>query len=110
MKAIQFDSYGGAEKLNLVDVSAPTPQPGEILIRVAAAGVNPIDWRIRSGQMEGMIPVAFPAGSGGDAAGTVIALGAGVVDVVVGESVFGVGRSTYAEVAVLTSWHRCRRE
>ncbi|MBK3581555.1 NADP-dependent oxidoreductase [Streptomyces sp. MBT65] len=104
MKAIQFNSYGGAEKLDLVDIPAPTPQPGEILIRVAAAGVNPIDWKIRSGQMEGMIPVDFPAGTGSDAAGTVTALGEGVIDAVVGESVFGVGRSTYAEEAVLTTW------
>ncbi|SEC42066.1 NADPH:quinone reductase [Streptomyces sp. 3213] len=104
MKAIQFNSYGGAEKLDLVDIPAPTPGPGEILIRVAAVGVNPIDWKIRSGQMEGMIPVDFPSGTGSDAAGTVIALGEGVVDAVVGESVFGVGRSTYAEEAVLTSW------
>jgi NADPH:quinone reductase-like Zn-dependent oxidoreductase len=104
MKAIQFKSYGDAEKLDLVDVPAPMPQPGEILIRVAAAGVNPIDWKIRSGLMEGMIPVDFPAGMGGDAAGTVIALGEGVAGVAVGDSVFGVGRSTYAEEAVLTSW------
>jgi NADPH:quinone reductase-like Zn-dependent oxidoreductase len=104
MKAIQFNSYGDADKLNLVDVPTPTPQPGEILIRVAAAGVNPIDWKIRSGLMKDIMPVNFPAGIGGDASGTVLALGAGVSDAVVGESVFGVGRSTYAEEAVLTAW------
>jgi NADPH:quinone reductase-like Zn-dependent oxidoreductase len=104
MKTIQFTSYGDAEKLDLVDVPTPTPQPGEILVRVAAAAVNPIDWKIRSGLMKDIFPVEFPAGIGGDAAGTVIALGAGVVDAVIGESVFGVGRSTYAEEAILTSW------
>jgi NADPH:quinone reductase-like Zn-dependent oxidoreductase len=104
MKAIQYKTYGNADVLELVDVATPVPQSGEILIRVTAAGVNPIDWKIRSGIMEGMIPVEFPAGMGSDAAGTVIALGEGVVDAVVGESVFGVGRTAYAEQAVLTRW------
>jgi NADPH:quinone reductase-like Zn-dependent oxidoreductase len=104
MKAIQFKTYGHADVLDLVDVPTPMPQPGEILIRVTAAGVNPIDWKIRSGLMEGMIPVEFPSGMGGEAAGTVIALGEGVVDAVVGEPVFGVGRATYAEEAILTRW------
>jgi NADPH:quinone reductase-like Zn-dependent oxidoreductase len=104
MKAIQFESYGDSSTLELVDVDSPTPQAGEILIRVKAAAVNPLDWKIRSGLMKGMIPVEFPAGMGSDASGTVIGIGEGVTDVAPGDLVFGVGRSTYADEAVLTDW------
>ncbi|SDT27286.1 NADP-dependent oxidoreductase [Microlunatus soli] len=104
MKAIQFDSYGNPDVLQVTEVDTPRPAAGEIVIDVAAAGVNPIDWKIRRGLMAEQIPLQFPAGLGFDAAGTVTAIGEGVTDLAVGDQVYGTGRSTYAEQAVLSAW------
>jgi NADPH:quinone reductase-like Zn-dependent oxidoreductase len=104
MKAVQFNSYGGPEVLETVEIDAPEVGPGEILVQVASAGINQLDAKIRSGAMATARPASFPMGTGFDAAGTVIKVGPGVDDVVVGETVFGTGRNTVAEQAVLTQW------
>ncbi|MCS7475886.1 NADP-dependent oxidoreductase [Umezawaea endophytica] len=104
MKAIRFSGYGGPEVLDLVDVDDPEPGHGEILVAVRAAGVNGIDHKLRAGHLKDFMPLSLPAGTGFDAAGTVIAVGGGVEGVVVGDEVFGNGRDTLAESAVLTSW------
>jgi NADPH:quinone reductase-like Zn-dependent oxidoreductase len=101
MKAVQFAEHGGPEVLQLVDVAEPHAGPGQVRIAVRAAGVNPIDWKIR----EGLMPAKrLPAGTGVDAAGIVDEVGEGVTGVAVGDAVFGTGRATYAEHAVLTAW------
>lgn len=106
MRAVQFTAYGTPDVLQVVDAEAPRPGPGEILIRVAGAGINQIDTKIRSGSMaSGSVPAA-PSGTGADAAGTVIDVGTGVVDVAAGDLVFGTGRNTLAEQAILTQWAR----
>ena len=104
MKAVQFVEYGGPEVLELVEVDPPHAGPGEIRIAVRAAGVNPLDVKIRSGQMAGGEALAQPSGTGVDAAGVVDELGSGVTDVAVGDEVFGSGSATVADQAVLTSW------
>lgn len=104
MKAIQFATYGGPEVLRLVDVEEPHAGPGEVRIAVRAAGVNGFDGKVRAGYLAAQMPLTFPAGTGLDAAGVVDEVGEDVVDVEVGDAVFGSGRSTYAEFAVLTSW------
>ena len=104
MKAIRFAEYGGPDVLKLVDTDPPHAGPGQIRIRVAAAGVNGLEWKIRSGELRDVRPLHLPAGVGGDAAGTVDELGNGVIDVQLGDPVFGSGSETYAEQAVLTSW------
>lgn len=88
MRAIAQDAFGGAECLRLVEMPAPRPEPGEVLIRVAAAGVNPVDWRIREGGLAHLFPHAFPLIPGWDAAGTVAAVGAGVDGFATGQRVF----------------------
>lgn len=103
MKAIQFTTFGGPNVLALVDVDAPRPAPGEVLITVAGAGVNQLDTKIRSGSMATGHP-RFPMGTGIDAAGTVTEIGEGVEGVALGDVVFGTGRNTMAEKAVLTQW------
>jgi NADPH:quinone reductase-like Zn-dependent oxidoreductase len=103
MKAVQFSAFGGPDVLTLVDVDTPRPAPSEVLVTVAGAGVNQLDTKIRSGSMATAHP-HFPMGTGVDAAGTVIAVGAGVDDVAVGDVVFGTGRNTMAEQAILTQW------
>ena len=78
----------------------PEPGAGEVLVRVRAAGVNPIDWKLRAGHLKEWMPVELPAIPGLDLAGTVEALGDGVDEFEVGEDVFGRGRGSYAEYAL----------
>lgn len=104
MRAVQFTSFGGPEVLRIADVDVPAPGPGEILVRVAGAGVNQLDTKIRAGAMPQGRPAAFPLGTGVDAAGAVTAVGPGVTGVAVGDVVFGTGRATMADQAILTAW------
>jgi NADPH:quinone reductase-like Zn-dependent oxidoreductase len=89
MKAVTFTEYGGPEVLHVADVEEPHPGPGQIRIAVRAAGVNPVDWKERSGVMREVMPVSFPAIAGREAAGVVDEIGADVSDVAIGDEVFG---------------------
>jgi NADPH:quinone reductase-like Zn-dependent oxidoreductase len=104
MKKVSFAEFGGPEVLRLIDAEEPHAGPGRIRIAVRAAGVNPVDWRLRQGQVLGAHPVELPAGVGQDAAGVVDEIGEGVDGVAVGDRVFGEGTATYAEFAVLSAW------
>ena len=104
MKAVRFADYGGPEVLDLVDVAEPHPGGGQVRIAVRAAGVNGIDWKLRSGAMRELMPLTLPSGTGIDAAGIVDEVGEGVDDVRPGDAVFGSGVNTLAEYAVLTDW------
>jgi NADPH2:quinone reductase len=77
MRAIAIDRFGGVEQLRPVALPRPRPDQGEILIRVVAAGVNPVDWKIREGMLSEMMPHQFPLVPGWDAAGVVEELGQG---------------------------------
>jgi len=104
MKAIQFSRYGGPDVLDIVEIDPPHPGPGEVRIRVRAAGVNPSDWKRREGQYRAFEQVTFPAGVGVEASGIVDEVGPGVSNTFVGDAVFGYGEATVAEHAVLTHW------
>jgi NADPH:quinone reductase-like Zn-dependent oxidoreductase len=104
MKAIRFSRYGGPDVLELVDIACPHPGPDQVRIRVQAAGVNGIDWKIRAGLMREMMDLTLPAGTGRDAAGLVDEIGDGVSGLALGDAVFGTGRDTLAEYAVLDAW------
>lgn len=104
MKAVQFSEYGGPEVLNIVEADKPSPGPGQIRIAVRAAGVNPLDWKLRSGIFQEFMPLTLPSGVGFEASGIVDKIGEGVTGVAVGDAVFGPGRHTMAEYAILTSW------
>ncbi len=104
MKAVQFAEYGGPEVLQLVHIDPPHPRPGQVRIAVRAAGVNGIDWKVRSGVMREQMPLPLPAGTGMDAAGVVDEIGDGVTGVAIGDAVFGTGSATFATHAVLSSW------
>ncbi len=106
MKRVSFAEFGGPDVLQLVDAEEPHAGPGQIRIAVRAAGVNPVDWRIREGQFQKVRPIELPAGVGQDASGVVDEVGEGVEGVEVGDHVFGEGSSTYAEFAVLSAWAR----
>ncbi|MER7211143.1 NADP-dependent oxidoreductase [Streptosporangium sp. NPDC000239] len=104
MRKVSFAVFGGPDVLRLVDAEEPHAGPGKIRVAVRAAGVNPVDWRIREGQFQKARPIELPAGVGLDASGVVDEVGAGVEGVKVGDHVFGEGSSTYAEFAVLSAW------
>lgn len=104
MKAVQFNEYGDPDVLHVVEIDEPHAGPGQVRIKVAAAGVNGMDWKIRAGYLKDVIPLTFPAGVGLDASGVVDEVGDGVDDVTVGDAVFGSGSATYSEIAVLDYW------
>ena len=104
MKKVSYAEFGGPHVLHLIDAEEPHPGPGRIRIAVRAAGVNPVDWRVREGQVLGAHPIELPAGVGLDAAGVVDEVGQGVEGVEIGDHVFGEGTDTYAEFAVLSAW------
>ncbi|HET8841940.1 MAG TPA: NADP-dependent oxidoreductase, partial [Ktedonobacteraceae bacterium] len=102
MKAIRVRSYGGPEHLKLEEIFRPEPQAGEVLMRVYAAGVNPIDWKIRQGFMKDFQPMTFPYTPGIEAAGVVEQLGPGVTGFEIGQAVFGqAALGAYAEYLIV---------
>jgi len=104
MKAIRFDRFGGTEVLHEANIEVPQPGPGQVRVRVKAAGVNALDGKIRSGMLEAVKPTIFPAVPGGELAGVVDALGEGVTDVQVGDGVLGWSDTgSYAEYALATT-------
>ncbi|MFE2184911.1 NADP-dependent oxidoreductase [Streptomyces sp. NPDC059455] len=103
MKAIVYEEYGGPEVLRLKETEEPHPGPGQVRLKVMAAAVNPLDYKIRSGWMPQMGPAAFPAIPGGEAAGVVDEVGDGVTDVSVGDEVLGwTDTGAYAPYALAT--------
>ena len=101
MKAIVVHEYGGPDVLKYEDYPDPVAGPGEVLVRVAAASVNPIDYKRRAGLTKDFYPLQFPGLIGVDMSGTVIKLGAGVTDFSVGDQVFAMADNTYAELCVV---------
>jgi NADPH:quinone reductase-like Zn-dependent oxidoreductase len=100
MRAVRFHEYGPSAVLVVDETDRPEPKAGEVLIQVHAAGVNPIDWKMRAGMLQQYMPVTLPHTPGLDVAGTVVSVGDGVNDFAVGDRVFGRGAGTYAEYAV----------
>jgi NADPH:quinone reductase-like Zn-dependent oxidoreductase len=103
MKAVVFEDFGGPEVLHEAEVPAPEPGPKEVRVRVHAAGVNPVDWKIRKGLMRPNLPRKLPAIPGNEAAGVVEAVGSEVAGYAPGDEVFGWTRGGgYCEQALLT--------
>ena len=105
MRAVVFNEYGGPEVLHVAEIDDPHAGPGQVRIKVKAASVNPVDWKIRAGHMAQMMPAHFPVITGRDGSGIVDEIGEGVTGVNIGDEVFG--SSAYgstAEFAVLAGW------
>jgi NADPH:quinone reductase-like Zn-dependent oxidoreductase len=101
MRALLMTGYGGAEVLKLSETATPTPASGEVRIRIHAAAVNPIDWKIRSGKLQRNYGVTLPYIPGRDAAGTIDAVGPGVTDWKIGDAVIAVtSGGTLAEYVI----------
>src|SRR6202167_3411060 len=101
MKAIVVHQYGGPEVLKFEDYPDPVAGPGQVLVRVAAASVNPIDLKRRAGLTKDFYPLHFPSLIGVDMSGTVVKVGPGVEGFSVGDQVFAMADNTYAELCVV---------
>ncbi|MFJ9691170.1 NADP-dependent oxidoreductase [Kitasatospora sp. NPDC101183] len=88
-KAIAFHEYGTADVLLPVDLDVPAPGPGQVRVEVRAVGVNPLDHKVRNGEMDGIFPITFPAVPGYELAGVVAEVGEGVTEFAPGDEVFG---------------------
>jgi NADPH:quinone reductase-like Zn-dependent oxidoreductase len=100
MKAVLLNGYGGVEQLAYGDAPDPKPQSGEVLISVAATSVNPIDWKIRRGDMKNAVPMKFPMILGRDVAGTIAGESDGFQR---GDKVMGLVNHSYAELLTAKS-------
>ncbi len=103
MKAIVVRQYGGPEVLKFEEYPDPVPGPGQVLVRVAAASVNPIDYKRRAGLTQDFYPMHFPSLIGVDMAGTVVKIGPGVEGFSAGDQVFAMADNTYAELCVVNA-------
>lgn len=103
MKAVRFGEYGGIDVLKVLDVPQPVPGPGQVLVRVKAAGINPGEAKIREGLLHARWPTVFPSGQGSDLAGIVAAAGPGVAAVAAGDEVIGYtdNRASHAEYVLV---------
>ncbi|MGH3479329.1 MAG: NADP-dependent oxidoreductase [Nocardioidaceae bacterium] len=106
-KAVRFDHYGGVDVLDVRDVPRPAPGPGEVLVRVRAAGINPGEAAVREGLVHDRWPATFPSGQGSDLAGVVEEVGADVSGVAPGDEVIGYTheRASQAELVVVEAGH-----
>jgi len=103
MKAVVVHKYGGPEVLKFEDYPDPVPGAGEVLVRVAAASVNPLDYKRRAGLTDDYYPIHFPGLIGVDMAGTVVKIGPQVEGFSVGDQVFSMADNTYAELCVVSA-------
>ena len=103
MKAIRIHQYGGPEVLAQVEMQRPTPGSDEVLVKVHAAAVNPIDWKMRAGHVKQVFPLTFPATLGWDVSGTVEEVGNKVTQFKRGDEVYALVKGGgYAEYVVAT--------
>ena len=103
MKAAVLHEYGAPSKLKYEDFADPKPGPGEVRVRALAVSLNPVDWKMRSGEAKERFPVEFPGILGRDVAGVIESLGEGVQGFHEGDKVFALTHKTYAELCVVKS-------
>jgi NADPH:quinone reductase-like Zn-dependent oxidoreductase len=110
-KAVEFDKYGGIEVLRVVEVERPVPGPGEVLVQVKAAGINPGEAAIREGAFADRWPAKFPSGQGSDFAGVVKEVGRAVASYRPGDEVIGFthDRASQADFVVVAADQLTRR-
>jgi len=103
MQAIVLSEYGDPSQLELRDRPEPEPGAGQIKVRVASASLNPVDWKLRSGALQKVMPLELPAILGRDAAGEVVRVGAGVTEFKEGDHVLGLVNGGYAQYVVAST-------
>ena len=97
MKAIALEQYGSVDDLRLVELPDPKVGPGEVLVRVKAAGVNPVDWKLAAGYLDPLMEAGFPLVPGWDVAGVVERVGFDVREFAAGDEVYGYIRKDWAQ-------------
>lgn len=97
MKAIAYNEFGGTDVLQIIDEPTPAAGADQVLVRVKTVSINPLDWKIRKGEMKLMSGSKFPRHTGTDFAGTVEAVGASVTNVKKGDSIFGTVKNNMKE-------------
>jgi NADPH:quinone reductase-like Zn-dependent oxidoreductase len=97
MRAVRYHEYGSADQLVVDEVPRPEPGEGEVLVRVHAVGVHPVDWKFRSGAYQQYVPLTLPYTPGVDFAGVVVELGPGISEYHEGDQVYGRATGTNAE-------------
>src|SRR5215467_7880974 len=103
MQAVQAHEYGEPKVLELENTQRPKPEADQVLIRLKAAGVNPMDWKLRSGLYKGFMPLQFPWTPGLEGSGVVEEVGDNVTTFKKGDEVYGVVSGGYAEYALAKS-------
>jgi NADPH:quinone reductase-like Zn-dependent oxidoreductase len=88
VRAVAIDEYGGSDRLSLRELPDPSPGPGEVLVKVRAAGINPVDWKIRCGMLRLLLRLKFPFIPGFDISGEVVSLGPGATRFKPGDEVY----------------------
>jgi NADPH:quinone reductase-like Zn-dependent oxidoreductase len=115
MKACIIESFGGRDRLKVTDLPTPEPGEGEVLVRIRAAGVNPVDWKIREGWLNDLFPHAFPLIPGWDMAGVVEAVGHSARRFSPGDEVYAYARrpvvqqGTYSQYTALPESYVTRK-
>ncbi|HVL77153.1 MAG TPA: NADP-dependent oxidoreductase, partial [Noviherbaspirillum sp.] len=113
MQAVRIHQYGGRERLSIDDIAVPAVAPDEVLVRVVAASVNPVDWKIRAGHLAQMIAHPLPLTLGWDVSGVVEAVGEAVTEWKVGDAVYSrpdlKRHGTYAEFVAIRA-NECARK
>jgi NADPH:quinone reductase-like Zn-dependent oxidoreductase len=106
MKAVVLTAYGDVDKLELRNLPDPHADPDSIVVRMAGASINPVDWKMRSGAAKDRFPVQFPGILGRDASGEIVEVGGNVSSLAVGDRVLGLVKGGYAELvtAPAPSW------
>src|ERR1700741_396391 len=100
MKALITTAYGDVDQLTVSDVPEPQIGPGDVKVRVSAASINPMDWKLLSGEARSVMPLHFPAILGRDVSGDVLEVGKDVKRLHRGDHVLGLASSTFAEHVV----------
>ena len=113
MKAVRVHQYGGREVLSIDEIPVPEIGPDEVLVRVVAASINPVDWKVRAGYLAQMIPHQMPLTLGWDVSGVVAAVGSQATQWQVGDAVYSrpdlARNGTYAEFVAIRA-HECARK
>lgn len=109
-RTVLIRAYGGADAAQVAEIEKPAPGQGQVLVRVRAAGVNGIDWKVREGYVRDAFPLPLPIVLGAEMAGVVEAVGPGVSRLRVGDRVMGVvaGLGAYAEFVAVSETSLCR--
>jgi NADPH:quinone reductase-like Zn-dependent oxidoreductase len=116
VRAIGIHEFGGRDQLQLLELPEPKVPPDFVKIEVRAAGVNPVDWKLREGRLEPRFPVSFPVVPGWDAAGVVAEVGPAVTEFAPGDEVYAycrkhfIGEGTYAEYVSVPDAYVARKQ